>query len=160
MSRGMVPSVFRRCVYTRADTGRIRPERLFQTELMLARSLILRRRGDRPPPMRCTRMCAGLSRERSQPQECPAVVGEDSAGVPSARHVLHGSVCGVRRCDSCRAAPHEQQASSQNQSHRALQQHHTAMGFASGARRTIVFQEARQSLAPSNYSSVTISPKP
>ena len=52
--------------------------------------------------------------------------------VPSARHILHGSVCGVRRGDSRGAAPGDQQVGPQNQSHRAVQQHAAAARFASG----------------------------
>jgi hypothetical protein len=36
-------------------------------------------------------------------------VGEDSSRLPSARHILHGSIRGIRGGDSCGAAPGDHQ---------------------------------------------------
>jgi hypothetical protein len=81
----------------------------------------------------------------SQLQERQAPVSKDSGSLPSTRHVLYGSVCGVRRRDSSGPAPGDHQGGSENQSHRALQQHATTARFTLGTRSAVLLQKTGQS---------------
>ena len=71
-------------------------------------------------------------------------VGQDSPSVPSARYLLHRSICRGCEGDSCGATQSDQQVGAQNESHRTFQQYAEATRVTAGPRRVILFQEARQ----------------